>query len=157
LLVGLFLPQLGAVLLGVALLALVLWLIRHDVARRTIRTRGATRYMAAAILAGYGWLTVAGLVLLWGSPQGSAYDAVAHAVFLGYTISMIMAHATTILPAVLRIALPYRSAFWVPLTLLHLSLVVRLWLGDVLGCNPAWLVGGVLGVIALLVFVGTAV
>ena len=41
-----------------------------------------------------------------------------------------MAHAPVILPAVLRIDLPYRSAFWVPLGLLQLSLVVRLGLGD---------------------------
>ncbi|MGY5766328.1 multicopper oxidase domain-containing protein [Brachybacterium sp. DNPG3] len=156
LLIGLVAPDLGAVALGVALLAMVLWLVRHDVARRTIRTAGATRYMAAAILAGYGWLLVASALLLVGAPQGSAYDAVVHAVFLGYTMSMIMAHATTILPAVLRIALPYRPAFWVPLGLLQLSLLIRLWLGDALGWSPAWEIGGVLGVIALLVFVLTA-
>ncbi|MGO1227775.1 multicopper oxidase domain-containing protein [Brachybacterium sp. AOP42-C2-15] len=157
LLIGVAWPVAGAVLLGAGLLALTLWLIQHDVARHTIRTRGATRFMAAAILCGYGWLMIAAVVLLLGgTPQGAAYDAVAHAVFLGYTISMIMAHATTILPAVLRIDLPYRSAFWVPLGLLQLSLVVRLGLGDALGWGPAWQLGGVLGVLALLVFVATA-
>ena len=157
LLIGVAWPGAGAVLLGAGLLALTLWLIQHDVARRTIRTRGATRFMAAAILCGYGWLAIAAVVLLLGgTPQGAAYDAVTHAVFLGYTISMIMAHATTILPAVLRIDLPYRSAFWVPLGLLQLSLVVRLGLGDALGWGPAWQLGGVLGVLALLVFVSTA-
>ena len=157
LLIGVAWPSVGAVLLGAGLLALTLWLVQHDVARRTIRTRGATRFMAAAILCGYVWLAIAAVVLLLGgTPQGAAYDAVAHAVFLGYTISMIMAHATTILPAVLRIDLPYRSAFWVPLGLLQLSLVVRLGLGDALGWGPAWQLGGVLGVLALLVFVATA-
>ena len=157
LLVGLWHADLGAVMLGAALLALVAWLLRHDVARRTIRSTGAPRYMAGAILAGYVWLSVAGALLLVGAPEGARYDAVVHAVLLGYTMSMIMAHATSILPAVLRIALPYRSAFWVPVGLLHLSLVVRLWLGDALGWQAAWRIGGVLGVVALLVFVGTAV
>ncbi|MFJ4044358.1 hypothetical protein ACIPV2_01285 [Microbacterium sp. NPDC089987] len=158
LVVGLVFPDLGAIALGLALLSLTGWLIAHDVARRTIRATGVTRYMAACILAGYVWLAVAGLVLLLGMPEAQpAYDAVIHAIFLGYTFSMIMAHATTILPAVLRIALPYRPAFWAPIALLQVALVVRVWFGDGLGMPVAWRIGGVLGVIALLLFVVTAV
>ena len=56
LLLGVALPQVGAIALGLALLALVAWLIGHDVARRTIRAAGITRYMAACILCGYVWL-----------------------------------------------------------------------------------------------------
>lgn len=158
LLVGIWHPEAGAVLLGVALAALAIWLIQHDVARRTVRMLGGPRFMAAAILAGYVWLAVAaGVLMISGRPVGMAYDAVAHSILLGYTISMIMAHSTTILPAVLRIPLPYRPALWVPLGLLQLSLVVRLGLGDALQWTPAWQVGGVLGVLALLLFVLTAV
>lgn len=158
LVVGVALPDLGAIALGIALLALVAWLVVHDVARRTIRATGAPRYMAACILCGYVWLAIAAGVLLFGWPRSSAAsDAITHAVFLGYTISMIMAHATTILPAVLHIRLPYRPAFWVPVALLQLSLVVRLWLGDALGLTAAWRIGGVLGEIALLGFVGVAI
>ncbi|UNK70172.1 hypothetical protein [Microbacterium sp. H1-D42] len=158
LVVGLVLPDAGAILLGISLLSLVGWLIVHDVARRTIRASGVTRYMAACILAGYVWLAVAALVLLLGEPtEQPAYDAVIHAVFLGYTFSMIMAHATTILPAVLRIPLPYRPAFWVPVALLQVALIVRVWIGDGLGMPVAWQIGGVLGVIALLLFFLTAV
>jgi len=157
LIVGVALPDAGAILLGIALIALATWLSVHDVARRTINATGVTRYMAACILAGYVWLLVAGVALLFGDPGGTpAYDAIVHAVFLGYTMSMIMAHATTILPAVLRIALPYRPAFWVPISLLQLALVVRIWLGDGLGMPIGWQLGGVLGVAALLLFVVTA-
>ena len=53
------------------------WLGRYDVARRTIRGHGLTRYMAAALLTGYAWLAVAGG--LWASvgqmADGGAYDA----------------------------------------------------------------------------------
>lgn len=158
LIVGLVFPDAGAILLGITLLSLTGWLIVHDVARRTIRASGVTRYMAACILAGYVWLAVAGVVLLLGYPtEQPAYDAVIHAIFLGYTFSMIMAHATTILPAVLHIPLPYRPAFWAPIALLQVALVVRVWVGDGLGMPLAWQVGGVLGVAALLLFVLTAV
>jgi len=158
LVVGLVFPDAGAMLLGVVLLSLTGWLNVHDVARRTIRAQGVTRYMAACILAGYVWLAVAALVLLLGYPSDQpAYDAVIHAVFLGYTFSMIMAHATTILPAVLHIPLPYRPAFWAPIMVLQVALVVRVWIGDGLGVPVAWQIGGVLGVIALLLFLLTAV
>ena len=157
LVIGIALPDIGAIALGVVLLSLVVWLVTHDVARHTIRATGVTRYMAAAILCGYVWLAVAAIALLFGHPTDAAYDAVVHAVFLGYTMSMIMAHATTILPAVLRIELPYRPAFWVPVVLLQLSLVIRLWLGDGLGRGPAWQIGGALGVAALVLFFATAI
>lgn len=158
LVVGLVAPDIGAILLGLAILALIAWLFVHDVARKTIHARGATRYIAACILAGYLWLTVAGVVLLFGDPTGRpAYDAIIHAVFLGFTFSMIMGHATTILPAVLKVSLPYRPMLWVPAALLQVAVLVRLWLGDGLGLHLGWQTGGVLGVVALLVFAATAV
>lgn len=158
LLLGIALPEIGAIALGLTLCALAAWLVQHDIARRTVRTTGVTRYMAACILCGYVWLVVAGVALTFGSPTSQpVYDAVTHAIFLGYTMSMIMAHATTILPAVLGIALPYRPAFWVPAAILQLSLVIRLWLGDALGIPVAWQIGGTLAVLALLLFMATAV
>ena len=57
------------------------------------------------MLAGYGWLGGRRRDLAAGRARrtdGARYDVVVHAVFLGFTISMIMAHAPTILPAVLR-------------------------------------------------------
>lgn len=154
---GVVLPDAGAIVLGVVLISLTGWLVNHDVARRTIRSSGVTRYMAACILAGYVWLALAGVVLLLGRPDAQPrYDAIVHAVFLGYTFSMIMAHATTILPAVLGISLPYRPAFWVPAALLHISLVVRIFVGDAWGIPQGWQIGGALGVTALVLFVLTA-
>lgn len=160
LVIGVALPQVGAIALGAVLVSLTWWLLQHDVARHTIKATGVTRYMAACILAGYVWLAVAGVTLLiTGDPARSTetYDAVVHAVLVGYTFSMIMAHATTILPAVLSIRLPYRAAFWVPVALLHLSLIVRIWGGDAMGWPVARQWGGVLGAIALLLFFATAI
>src|SRR5699024_12776596 len=108
--------------------------------------------------AGYGWLAVAGVVwLLHGMvAQGPAYDAVVHAVFLGFTMSMIMAHAPVILPAVLRIRLPYHPAMLIPAGLLHASLVLRIAVGDARGIDWAWQAGGVLNIIAVLAFFAVA-
>jgi hypothetical protein len=151
-------PAPGTALLGLALLALTGWLSTHDVARRTLRASGLTRFMAVAMLAGYGWLLVTAAAWLVAGPvyAGAAYDTVIHAAFLGFTLSMVMAHAPVILPAVLRRPLPWHPALWAPLALLHGSLVVRLWLGDALDVHRAWQVGGVLNVVALLLFVLTA-
>ncbi len=152
-------PAAGYPLFGMVLLALVAWLVVYDAARKTIRSQGLPRYIAACLLAGYGWLAVAGVVLAvhQGPLTGSAYDVAIHAVFLGFTISMIMAHAPVILPAVLRKPLPYTSGFWAPAVLLHLSLAVRIGLGDAAGIHGAWVAGGVLNVIAILLFAAMAV
>lgn len=150
-------PTLGTALFGAALLALTLVLVAHDAARRTIRAAGLPRFAAACMLAGYFWLAVSGSLWLVGGPaDGGAYDAVIHAVFLGFTISMIMGHAPVILPAVLGVELPYRAVMWAPLVLLHIGLAVRLLLGDAYGLELARTVGGILNVIALLGFVVVA-
>jgi hypothetical protein len=151
-------PRPGTALLGAALLVLTGWLASHDVARRTIHTSGLTRYMAGCMLAAYCWLGVAGAVWLVGGPatDGVRYDAVLHAVFLGFALSMIMAHAPVILPAVLRRPLPYRAALAAPVVLLHVSLAIRLWAGDALGSRGAWVTGGVLNVVAVLWFLVVA-
>lgn len=147
-------PVLGTALCGAALLALTVVLVTHDAARRTIRASGLPRYAAACMLAGYVWLGVTAVLWLVAGPaDGGAYDAVIHAVFLGFTISMIMGHAPVILPAVLGVELPYRAAMWFPLVLLHVGLVLRLLVGDAYGVQWAHTSGGLLNVIALLAFV----
>ena len=104
------------------------------------------------------WLAVAAVTWTLTGPayDGPAYDVVVHAVFLGFTMSMIMAHAPVILPAVLRRPLPYHPAMLVPAALLHVSLALRLWVGDGYGLEPAVKAGGVLDVVALLGFAGVA-
>src|SRR5699024_9149383 len=123
-------PSLGIRTTGAALLALAVWLARNDVARRTVRMSGAARYMALALLAGYLWMAVTGALWLGigqlhdGGPH-QPYDAMLHALFLGFVISMIFAHAPVVIPAVLGRPLPYRPGFYLPLALLHGSLLRR--------------------------------
>ena len=139
---------------GAGLIALAAWLARYDVARRTVRGHGVTRYMAVALLAGYAWLAVAGG--LWAGmgqmADGAAYDAELHAIFLGFVMSMIFAHAPVIVPSVLGRPLPYRWFLYVPLVLLDASVVLRLAGGDWAGNIDAWQWGGSLNEIAILLF-----
>lgn len=152
------LPGPGHVVLGAALAALVLWLGVHDVARRTVRSTGLPRFVAWCLLSGYAWLAVAAVtwVLRGAVTSGPAYDAVVHAVFLGFTLSMIMAHAPVILPAVLRTPLPYHPVLAAPVVLLHGSLLLRVLGGDVHGSAVALQVGGALNITAVLLFVALA-
>jgi len=144
---------------GGALIALAGWLLVCDLARRTVRQRGVTRFMAAGLLAGYGWLAIGGLLWLgYGFHVDDAvYDAQLHAVFLGFVMSMVFAHAPVIAPSVLRRQFQYRPVLYLPLALLHLSLIVRVLGGDALSSDIAWRSGGIANVIALLAFIaGTA-
>ncbi|HET7263985.1 MAG TPA: hypothetical protein VFL28_04900 [bacterium] len=151
-------PASGARVEGLAMVGLALWLLRFDIARYTVRQAGLARFIAVSLLSGYGWLGVAGV--LWisfgGSIAGPLYDAMLHALFLGFVFAMIFAHAPIILPAVLGGAVPYRADFYAPLALLNLSLVVRL-CGDLGGYGDVRRWGGLLGVVAVLAFLANTV
>ena len=140
-------------LYGAALAALAVWLLRHDIARRTVRAEGLSRYMAVCLLGGYGWLAVAGLAWAATSLGWPARDAALHALGLGFVFSMVMGHAPVILPAIAGVKLLYGPGFYAPLALLHLSLLLRLGPGH---AGPALrALGGLLNVAALGLFVLT--
>ena len=151
-------PDAGARLAGGALIAMAAWLGIFDIARRTVRQSGLTRYIAAALLSGYVWLGVAGLLALgWGaSAAGGVYDATLHAVLLGFVFSMIFGHAPIIFPAVLGVSVAYHPAFYVHLVLLHLSLVLRV-VGDLLPWPPGRGWGGLLNTVAIVLFLVSTV
>ncbi|WP_248258517.1 hypothetical protein [Georgenia sp. EYE_87] len=156
--VSLLAPGVGFSLTGLSLLAVAGWLAARDVARRTVRATGLPRFIAACLLAGYAWLAVGGAVWTLGGAvtSGRGYDAVLHAVMLGFVMSMIMAHAPVIFPAVLRRPLPYHPVMYVPAALLHASLVLRLAVGDARDVEAVVQVGGVGNIVAVLAFVAVA-
>ena len=149
----------GAQALATGLLALAAWLLKQDIARRTVRNRGLTRFIAVCLLSGYVWLAVGGGVILasgglW--PGTPSYDAALHALGLGFVFSMVFGHAPIIVPAVLRVNVPYHPTFYGPLALLHVSLAVRL-AGEASG-QFAWTrVGGLLNALALAAFIVSTV
>ncbi|MDE3088005.1 MAG: hypothetical protein KGJ80_01295 [Chloroflexota bacterium] len=143
----------GTRIAGAGMIAMALWLLRYDIARRTVRQTGLTRFIALALLAGYGWLLFGGLlrVMLGGMTAGAQYDAMLHTVFLGFVMSMIFGHAPIILPAVLGRAMRYSPLFFAHLALLHLSLILRV-AGDLSGVLALRQWGGMFNVIAVLLF-----
>ena len=112
---------------GIGLLASTVWLTKHDIALRTIHLTSQPRFSAACLLAGYFWLGLAGLLLLVVPPGTTAfsYDAAVHAITIGFVLSMIFAHAPIILPAVTGFRIRYSAAAYVPLAILHLSVLLR--------------------------------
>lgn len=152
----LFAPGAGYPVLGLALGAVAADAAWHDVARRTIRVPGVPRLAAASMLCGYGWALVPALMWVVAPPvfDGYGYDAAVHALTIGFVVSMVIAHAPVIIPAVAKRPVPYHPAMWIPFALLQASLAVRL-LAGARGAAGAWRFGGALGVVGMLVFVLT--
>jgi hypothetical protein len=147
-------PEPGVRVLGAGLVGLTYWLARYDVARRTVHQRGLTRFMAVSLLGGYVWLGIGGAIaaVTGVAMPGVVYDALLHAVAVGFVLSMVFAHAPLIFPAVLGLPLAYRPSFYLHVCVLHVSLIVRL-TGDLveeLGLWRSW--GGLLNAVALLLF-----
>ena len=138
----------GRVLFGAGLLAVAAWLAAYDVARRTVRMPGFARYAAVALLGGYAWLAVAGVA--WAFAPGQR-DIALHALGMGFVFSMIFAHAPVIVPVVLKRRVAFSRLAYVPLALLHLSLLVRFAGGAADATLRA--AGGVLNACAVALFV----
>jgi hypothetical protein len=146
-------PHLGRELFALTLLALTIWLSRYDIARRTVRQHGLTRFIAVSLLSGYVWLAVGSVIglLSGGMFAGAAYDATLHSVFLGFVFSMVFGHAPIIFPAVTRLAMRYHPIFYLHLGLLHLSLGARV-AADIAGWQGLRMEAGVVNAVAVLLF-----
>ena len=153
LVITLFTFDLGVRLIGGGMLAIALWLLRYDIARHTVWKSGLTRFIALCLLVGYGWLGLAGMLALslGGVTAGLAYDAILHAVFVGFVMSMIFGHAPIILPAVMGKSIPFQPIFYTHLALLHLSLLLRVG-SDLIVWLPGRQWAGLFNVVAILLF-----
>lgn len=139
-------PWQGSTLLSVALAGIALWLLREDIALRTVRTHGFARFSALMLICGYGWLIVAAASLSLLPPGESMYghDAAIHAIAVGFILSMVFAHAPIILPAVTGAPVRYVPILYVPAMLLQIAIGLRITFDameatEKLRC-PAWLI-----------------
>ncbi len=140
-------------LVAVGWIAVGVWLWQHDIARHTIKTRGLSRFIAVSLMAGYAWMVIGGSIALWqGLPSGGFYyDAILHTILVGFVFSMIFGHAPIIFPAILKLKIVYQPYFYGHLALLHVGLVIRI-LGDVTHSLPLKQWGGIMNVVAVLLF-----
>ncbi len=143
----------GIRLAGIGFIVLGAWLLRYDIARRTVRRAGLPRFSAVCILTGSVWLIVGGtLALIFGAVYaGPIYDALLHALFVGFVFSMIFGHAPMIIPALLNLPVCFRTRHYLPLIVLHLSLFIRIG-GDLTGSGDMRRWGGMLNGLAILLF-----
>ncbi len=144
--------DIGIRIVAFAFLVMAAWLLRYDIARVNIKRDGVYRFMAAALLAAYFWLAVAGIWFLVVGMRlaGPQYDGPLHAIFLGFVFSMVFAHAPVIFPAVLKLKIKFSKILYAPLVLLHVSLAVRLY-GDLYSYQLRYW-GGMLSAIAIVLY-----
>lgn len=149
--------DLGWQVMGAGMLAMAAWLLKFDIARRTVKMEGLTRFIALCLLSGYAWLGYAGLLsLIYGFEPGGMYDVILHSVFLGFVFAMIFGHAPVIFPAVLGVQMEFSKRFYIHLSLLHLSLLIRV-AGGLMEYAPLRQWGGMLNGITLLLFIANTV
>lgn len=143
---------------GAGMIGLMIWLIRYDIAWRSVGETGLSRFTAICLLSGYIWLGTSGAIALsmGGVPLGLTYDAVLHALFLGFLFSMIFGHAPIVFSEVLGVPVSYQPQFYAHLVLLHLTLIMRV-VGDLCGWLFARQLGGLLNVVVILVFLANTV
>lgn len=145
--------EVGVRLLGFGALLMSIWLLRYDIACRTILQSGLPRYIASCLLTGYIWLGFGGTIaILAGAVYGgSEYAVILHAFLLGFVFSMIFGHMPIILPALTGLQVNYKPIFYGHLILLHVALVYRM-VGNLTGNFIARQQGGLLNAIAILLF-----
>jgi hypothetical protein len=156
---SLFNIQLGTRLTGLGLIFITLWSIRNDIAWRNIKHKlPLTRYIAWCLALGFVWLGVGGALGLGFGAQvaGPRYDAMLHAVFVGFVISMIFGHAPIIFPAILGVPINFQPAFYIHLVLLHVSLLLRV-IADYANLYALRMWSGLLNEVAILFFIGMMV
>jgi hypothetical protein len=151
-LVSSFLYHFGfATVVSISLWGIAQWLIRNDIALINIKKDGHFKFLGMALLGAYVWLFVTGGIGFLKTDNPYLYDAVLHSFFVGFVLSMILAHAPIIFPSLLQIKItPFHPIMYVWLFALHISLFLRIY-GDVFQNYEARKLGGLLNGIS---FVG---
>lgn len=127
--IGIIVPyhSAGKIVSGIGLILLAVWLLRYDIARKSVLAHGMHRFIGSLLLAGYVWLMVCGLLMIFDFNTLYNYDIMLHAFFLGFTFSMIFAHAPIIFPGVAGFSFrPFHGSLFIWAILLQLSLILRI-------------------------------
>jgi hypothetical protein len=120
--------------------------------RFSIKKEGFHRYVGTLLSIGYIWLIIAAIMFIMPEKPGFIYDASTHAFFLGFTFSMIFAHAPIIAPGITGLGFkPYHPSLYVWGILLSVSLIVRI-IADIQLWNEIRQYAGLMNVFAILGF-----
>lgn len=152
--IGVFLPfhWYGNIIMAAGISLTALWLLRFDMALKSVKKTGQHKYSAVLLLVGYVWLFFTGVFMMLGNVNAYWYDAVTHSFFIGFVFSMIFSHAPIILPGVLKLPIKiYRPFLYYWFLLLQLSLLLRL-VADVLASPGLRMWGGMFNGLTILGF-----
>lgn len=143
---------------GLGLMLMAVWLLHYDIARKSVKSHGIHRFMGAMLLLGYVWMAFCGLLLILDPVSIYHYDAMLHTFFLGFTFSMIFAHAPIIFPGVAGLSIrPYHGSLFFWGIVLQLALIIRI-SGDLLEISYWRKIGGMAnGVIIILFFINLVI
>jgi len=118
----------GSRITGILIVLIALWLLRFDMARKSIKKKGEYRYIGLGLIVGFVWLLVHALIMIFLENHALYYDLWVHSFFLGFAFSMIWAHAPIIFPAIVKVnRLIYHPVLYIPWLLFQLSLIGRVW------------------------------
>ena len=149
---GIFFHSQGQLIGGIAIVGIVIWLLRYDMIRKSIKKDGLHRYSAVMLGIGYIWLGFYGFLLIMGGYADISYDSLVHVFFIGFVFNMIFAHAPIILPGVGKLNFyPYHPVLYVSGLLLQVSLILRV-AGNMDGWYYLRYYGGILNGIFIFTF-----
>ncbi len=152
--IGILLPyhSTGKIITGAGMILMASWLLHYDIARKSAKATGIHRFTGMLLLAGYFWLAISGIFMLFEFNILFQYDAMLHSFFLGFTFSMIFAHAPIIFPGVAGLAMrPYHKSLVYWGILLQVGIVCRM-IADVTMHTDGRQYAGILNVLVILGF-----
>ena len=155
-----FIPfhQYGGLVFAISLVTTAIWLLKYDMAFKSIKAKGQHKYSGLLLIVGYCWIIITSVLLTMWEDILFGYDALIHSFFIGFVFSMIFSHAPIILPAVSGLSVKiYRPVLYLWFILLQFSLIARM-LGNV--CEISFLrkIGGIVnGIVMILFFVTIAI
>lgn len=137
--IGMWIPfhGIGNWLMGGTVIFIAFWLLHFDMAKVASKKERQFKYIGIGLRVGYLWLVVNGLVLCFMEMHPLFYDLYLHTFFLGFTFSMIWAHAPVIFPMIMNIKeKPYHPILWAAWLIFQSTLIGRI--GSSLLKLPDW-------------------
>ena len=148
----------GRYISGLGMILMALWLLQYDIARKSVKSTGMHKFTGSLLLAAYFWMVICGLLMIIEVESLFQYDAMLHAFFLGFTFSMIFAHAPIIFPGVAGLSIrPYHGSLYIWAVLLQLSLGLRIAFGLLMFSEYRKIFGMVNAAVILLFFVNLVI
>ncbi len=113
---------------GLLLAGIGFWLLQFDIVKINLKKSGFFYYTGSTLFGGYVWLMISGVLMALPLQTFYHYDAVLHSFFIGFTFSMLYAHAPIIFPALIGSRQkPFHKGLYLPVWFTHVLLLLRLY------------------------------